>query len=294
MQNRTQDVHLPNGADPTLHWIGAIGLTVAVGIVYFFAAELSLALLAKSGGLTMFWLAGGMSSGVLIALGHHARLPVAGGTIVATIIAGLMAGRNIWVSTVLALCNAGQALLAAWLIERYFGSGFSFDRLRNVLGLLAAAIVASAAGAVGGTMAYKLLQGPTTPLWITSQHWFASGSIGIITVAPLMIGLAEALRVPPRRNEIVEGVIALAALTVTQAFQAVCCAAGRRLAQSKDYPGCKGTNSTLHAPAKPLPIIVSGTMILSYSSARILPEAMAASLSVVPSAAAFSAMCAAF
>jgi hypothetical protein len=52
--------------------------------------------------------------------------------------------------------------------------------------------------------------------------------------------------------------------------------------------------SMLHAPAKPLPIIVSGIMILSYSSARTLPEAMAASLSVVPSAAAFSAMNAAF
>ena len=214
MQNRTQEVHRPNWADPTLHWIGAIGLTVAVGIVYFSAAELSLALLTKSGGLTMFWLAGGMSTGVLIALGRDARLPVAGGTIIATIIAGLMAGRNIWVSTALALCNAGQALLAAGLIERYFGSGFSLSRLRNVLGLLAAAIVANAAGAVGGTMAYKLLQGPTTPIWITWQHWFASGSIGIITVAPLMIGLAEALRVPPRCNEIIEGVIALVALAV--------------------------------------------------------------------------------
>jgi len=52
-----QDVHRPNWANPTVNWIGAIGLTVAVGVAYFFAAELSLALLAKSGGLTMFWLA---------------------------------------------------------------------------------------------------------------------------------------------------------------------------------------------------------------------------------------------
>src|SRR5215468_2974203 len=207
MQNRTQDVR-PNWADPTLHWIAAIGLTVAVGIVYFFAAELSLALLAKSGRLTMFWLAGGLSTGVLIALGRDARWPVAGGTIVATTIAALMAGRNIWISAALALCNAGEALLAAWLIERYFGSGFSLSRLRNVLGLLAAAIIANAAGAVGGTMAYKLLQGLTAPIWTTWQHWFASGSIGVITVAPLMIGLADALRAPPRRNDVAEGVIA--------------------------------------------------------------------------------------
>jgi hypothetical protein len=59
LQNQIQDVHRPNWANPTVHLIGAIGLTVAVGIAYFFTAELSLALLAKSGGLTMFWLAGG-------------------------------------------------------------------------------------------------------------------------------------------------------------------------------------------------------------------------------------------
>jgi len=214
LQNQIQDVHRPNWANPTVHWIGAIGLTVAVGTAYFFTAELSLALLAKSGGLTMFWLAGGMSSGVLIALGRDARLPVASGTIVATIIASLIAGRNMWISTALALCNTGEALLAAWLIERYFGSGFSLNRLRNVLGLLAAAVVTNAVGAVGGTAVYKLLQGLTAPIWTTWQHWFASGSIGIITVAPLMIGLAETLRAPPQRSEIIEGVVALAALAV--------------------------------------------------------------------------------
>jgi PAS domain S-box-containing protein len=194
----------------------AIWLAVAVGIAYFLAAELSLALLAKSRGLTMFWLAGGISSGVLIALGHNARLPVASGTIIATIIASLMGGRNIWISTALALCNVGEALCAAWLIERHFGAGFSLNRLRNVLGLLAAAVITSAAGALGGAAAYKLLQGLTAPIWTIWQHWFASGSIGFITVAPLMIGSAEALRAPPRRNDIIEGVIALVALTAME------------------------------------------------------------------------------
>src|SRR6266478_7851924 len=43
---------------------------------------------------------------------------------------------------------------------------------------------------------------------------FASDAVGIITVAPLVIGLAEALRNPPPRNEIIEGVAALVALAV--------------------------------------------------------------------------------
>jgi PAS domain S-box-containing protein len=214
LQNLTQEIHRKTRANPTLPWIGAIGLAFAVGIAYFFAAQLSLALLAKPDGVAMFWPAAGVSSGVLIALGRDARLPVAGSAIVATIIANLMGDRNVWSATAFALCNAGEALLTAGLIERYFGSLFSLDRLRNVLGLLAAAVVATAASGIGGTVAYKLFHSPTAPIWTTWQHWFASDAVGIITVAPLVIGLAEALREPPRHSEIFEGVIALMALAV--------------------------------------------------------------------------------
>src|SRR6266436_3274452 len=214
LQNLSQEVHRRTRADTTLPWIGAIGLAIAVGIAYFVAAHLSLALLAKPDGVAVFWPAAGVSSGVLIALGRDARLPVASGVIVATIIANLAGDRNVWSATVFALCNAGEALLTAWLIERYFGSGFSLDRLRNVLGLLAAAVVATAASGIGGMVTIKLFHSPTAPIWTTWQHWFASDAVGVITVAPLVIGLAKALREPPPRNEIIEGVAALMALAV--------------------------------------------------------------------------------
>jgi len=144
-------------------------------------------------------------------------LPVAGGVMVATIVANLMGDRNVWSATAFAFCNAGEALLAAWLIEHHLGSPFSLDRLRSVLGLLAAAVVATATSGIGGTVAVKLFHSPAAPIWTTWQHWFASDIVGIITVAPLVIGLAEAVRDPPPRNEIVEGVVTLimlAALTI--------------------------------------------------------------------------------
>jgi len=218
LQNLSQEVHRRTRADPTLPRIGAIGLAIAVGIAYFVAAQLGLALLTKPDGVAVFWPAAGVSSGVLIVLGRDARLPVASGVMVATIIANLTGDRNIWSATVFALCNAGEALLTAWLIERYFGSGFSPDRLRHMLGLLAAAIVATAASGVGGTMAFKLFHSPTAPLWTIWGHWFASDAVGIITVAPLMIGFAKALRKPPPPNEIIEGIVALVVLAVINAI----------------------------------------------------------------------------
>src|SRR5215470_3474271 len=205
LQNLTNEVHPRTRAHLTLPWIGTIGLAFAVGIAYFLAAQLSLALLAEPDGVAVFWPAAGVSSGVLMALGRGARLPVTGAVMVATIIANLMGDRNGWSATGFALCNAGEALLAAWLIERYFGFPFSLDRLRNVLGLLAAAVVATAASGIGGMVTYKLFHSPTAPIWITWQHWFASDAVGIIAVAPLVIGLAACAREPPPRSEIIEG-----------------------------------------------------------------------------------------
>ena len=74
-------------ADSTRQLARSIGLAAAVGIVYFLAARLSLLLLTKPDGVAVFWPASGVASGVLIALGPRARLPVAAGAMAATIVA---------------------------------------------------------------------------------------------------------------------------------------------------------------------------------------------------------------
>ena len=194
-------------------WIGASRLAVAVGITYFLAAHLSLFLLTKPEGIAIFWPAAGIAAGTLIVFGRDARLPVAVATIVATVIANVLNDRTIWAASVKGLSNAGEALLVAVLIERYFGSHFNLDRLTNVLGLLAAAIVATAASGLGGTAAFKLFHGPTGQPLTIWYDWFASDLLGILMIAPLMIGVAAAVRKPPPRSELIEGVAALVALT---------------------------------------------------------------------------------
>ena len=76
-------------------WARSIGLAAAVGIVYFLAARLSLLLITKPDGVAVFWPASGVAAGVLIALGPRARLPVAAGAMVATIVANLMGDRTL-------------------------------------------------------------------------------------------------------------------------------------------------------------------------------------------------------
>ena len=121
-------------------WANWIGLSILIGVAYFLAARLSLLLLTKPDGVAVFWPASGVAAGVMIALGPPARWPVAIGAAVATIVANLMGDRSLLSAIVFALCNATEALLAGWLIHRYFGVNFSLDRLSHVLGLVTAAI----------------------------------------------------------------------------------------------------------------------------------------------------------
>jgi PAS domain S-box-containing protein len=220
LQNLRDQAHLRllAVADPKRRWVSAIGLAVAVGIAYFLAARLSLSLLTKPDGVAVFWPASGVAAGVLIALGPGSRWPVAIGAMAATIVANLLGDRTFAGAIIFALCDVGEAMLTAFLVERQFGSDFSLDRLRHVLGLLAAAALGAAVSGVGGTLGFKLFHGSTAPSLTIWQHWFASDALGIVTVAPLLIGVAAAARDPPPQREIIEGAVALVAITVMSAL----------------------------------------------------------------------------
>ena len=210
---RSGEAHRPSS------WTNAILLALVVACIYGLAARLSLALLTPEG-VAVFWPAAGVAAGVLIALGPEARWPVVVGTMAATILANLLGDRNIWSSIVFAACNAFEAVLVAALIERYFGSPFNLDRLGNVLGFLAAAMIATAVSGIGGTTGFVLFHASTQSILVTWQDWFASDALGIITVAPMVIGLAAVIRErqPRRRSEITEGLVALALLLVMSAI----------------------------------------------------------------------------
>ena len=196
----------------------AIGLGIAVAIVYFVAARLSLVLLTKPEGVAVFWPAAGVSAGTLIALGRGARWPVVAGTMAATIVANVLGDRNVWSAALFGLCNAGEAVLTAWIVERYFGTDVRLSKLRNVLGLVSAAIIGVAVSGIGGAVTFKLFHGAETSILTTWHHWVTSDGLGIITVAPLLIELASAWRDRPSPSELVEGALAVAALALVSGF----------------------------------------------------------------------------
>jgi signal transduction histidine kinase len=198
---------------PSWSWVSDAWLAAAVACGYFLAARLSLGLLLKPNGVAVFWPAAGISSGLLIALGPQVRLPVSVAVIASTVTANLMGDRDLWAGLSFGICNAAEALITAGIIQHYFKAGFNLARLQQVLGLVAAAIVSTTISGIGGAIAFKLFHSPTASMFNSWRDWFASDAVGIIAVAPLVIGVAAAARDPPPRRELVEGATALLMLS---------------------------------------------------------------------------------
>ncbi len=196
-------------ARPSIRW-PSWAVTIAVGIGFFLAARLSLALLDKTDGIAVFWPAAGVATGFLVAFGSAARWPVVIGVVAATLAANLLGDRNLASSAAFAVANAGSPVIAAGLIQRFYGSPFELNELRRVFGLFGAAIIAAIVcgfvGAVGFAFFHPSASSVTT-IW---RHWVVTETLGSITVAPLLIGLASFLRNAPPRREVVEGIFALA------------------------------------------------------------------------------------
>jgi PAS domain S-box-containing protein len=138
---------------------------------------------------------------------------------VATFLANLLGDRNVWSSIVFSIANASEAVLVAGLIERSYGSPFELNTLRRVLGLFAATITGAAVSGIVGTLGFIWFHDDATAsvptVWF---HWFASDSLGTLTVAPLVIGSASLMRNVPSRREAAESALALALLCVLCTF----------------------------------------------------------------------------
>jgi PAS domain S-box-containing protein len=201
--------HSWHGRSPASHswqqrhedWRRAAALAIAVGIACFLATWLGRALRVQAG-VAIFSPASGIAVGALIALGPRIRLPIAVAVAIAAVASSLAIGRSPWLAIALGFINAGQAVLIAWLIERWFGD-FKLDDVPRVLGFLAASAIGAAVGATGAALAKGLVE-PIEFLHVW-RLWFAARFLGTLTVAPILIGLGEALRERPPGRELIEG-----------------------------------------------------------------------------------------
>jgi PAS domain S-box-containing protein len=201
-------------------WKAVLGAAGAIAIAYFLVARLGLALLLARSDVAVFWPASGLAAGILIVAGRRAVPAVLMGVVVGTVAADLSSdSRNLLTSLLNGTWNAGETLLAAWLLERWFSQPFTFGDLRHVAGFLVAAGLATAVSGVWGAATMTLLHPETiAPYWDVWREWFLSSWVGLVVVGPLVIGAAQTWRKPPPRKEWIEGMGALAVTAVACSY----------------------------------------------------------------------------
>jgi signal transduction histidine kinase len=203
--------HLRLSRDGLATWIRSIGIAAGVGVAYFLAAELSNGFLITPE-TVIFWPAAGISSGALISLWSIARWPVLAGVMVATAAANLLRHFGVAATAAWVLGNTAEPLIIALLMQHYFGAQFKIDRLYCVLGLFAAAVAGTAVASTWWTFVYYWLFASLKEPTATWLHWIVSDLAGIVSVAPLVIGIAAALRRHPPQREAIKSIAALAVL----------------------------------------------------------------------------------
>jgi PAS domain S-box-containing protein len=167
--------------------------------------------------VAVFWPASGVAAGFLIMSGRRAYPAVVIGVVIGTVAANLLDDRSLITSIFKGFCNAGEAFLVAWLLDRWFGPAFGFGDLRRVFGFFAAAGLAAAASGVGGAATMTMFH-TASPFWEIWRTWFLSDGVGIVVVAPFVVGLGQLWRELPRRGELIEGAAVLGLLVLTSMY----------------------------------------------------------------------------
>jgi PAS domain S-box-containing protein len=202
------------GHDGRHGWTAVVGFVLGLSCAYFLAAKLGLALLTKAEGIAAFWPASGIAAGALMVVGRSGRGWAAVAIFGATTAANLLSDRGPLAAVSFGLCNAGEALLAAWLAERWSGWPFKFDDLHGLWGFLGAAAVASAVAAAGAALAAQQFHAAASLAGIW-RVWAAADGLGIVTTAPLVVGLYHMAGERAPSGATIEGLAALALLGAT-------------------------------------------------------------------------------
>src|SRR5215831_14215972 len=185
-------------------WIATLGAACGIALAYFLAAQLGLSLLAKPSDVAVFWPASGIAAAILIAAGRRVGVALVLGVMVGSVAANLMGDRSLSTSILKGFWNAGEAVLLAWLLDRWFGRPFTFCNLHRVGGFFTAVGVAVSISAVCGAVTMTTLQAPA-PFWNVWRTWFLSDAVGILVVAPLLIELGRVTTQRRSRAELIEG-----------------------------------------------------------------------------------------
>ena len=172
------------------HWAIA---ALLIAILYFGVAGLSLRLALEKTNASPVWPPSGIALAAVLLLGYRVWPGILLGAFFANVVAFLAnqaasARTIVVVSSAIGLGNTLEAVVAAYLLQRWVGARSPFDRAQDVFRFTAAALLAccvaasvSATGIALAGIAPPFVYGT---IWLT---WWLGDTTGILLVTPLLL-----------------------------------------------------------------------------------------------------------
>ncbi len=162
-------------------WLLAPGLTA----VYFMAGKLGLGLAYLHASASPVWPPTGIALAVVLLFG----LRVWPAILVGAFLVNLTTAGNVETSIAIACGNTLEALLGAWLVNRYAGGATAFHRPRTAIRFtFLAAVLATMVSATIGVLSLWLAGLAQTAnlqaIWLT---WWLGDATGAVVIAPLIL-----------------------------------------------------------------------------------------------------------
>lgn len=159
---------------------------VMLGLLYFVASAVAIRFTRFGGGPACLWFATAILLAELVLRPSREWAWPVGAAMLGGIVATGLFGIGFVGAPVLTLFIVLEAVIAAWLVQRWSGVGADMGALRGVMLFVAAAgIIAPAVSGVGGALTITLATDTAFPVnWLS---WYLGHALGTITVAPIAL-----------------------------------------------------------------------------------------------------------
>jgi diguanylate cyclase (GGDEF)-like protein len=184
-----------------------------LAVVYFVAGKLGLALAFVHPSATAVWPPAGIALAGLLTLGSG----VWPGILVGAFLVNLTTAGSVATSMGIATGNTLEALLGAYLVNRFADGRHAFDRTQDtfkfaILAGMVSTTVAASFGVTSLSLGGFAPWADYGPIWAT---WWLGDAAGIVIVAPLLILWKSASHPGWNRAQVLEAIVVLTCLVAT-------------------------------------------------------------------------------
>jgi signal transduction histidine kinase len=201
-----------NPGDARRRWLPHLAVLVGLAVIYFLAGKLGLSLAFVNRSVTSVWPPSGISLAAILLLGYR----VWPGIFLGAFLVNITTAGSVITCLGIATGNTLEAVMGAWLVNRFASGSDAFRRPRDIFkfAALAGGLSTAVCAAIGVLSLAATGYADWAAFGQTWLTWWLGDGIGVILVAPPLILWASDRRVKWKPHKAVEAVLLLSLLLV--------------------------------------------------------------------------------